>query len=43
MQWQTIIVTTGDIADLINAIIALILLITDRSGGGTPPSSDPAE
>ncbi|MGV9976133.1 hypothetical protein [Micromonospora wenchangensis] len=43
MQWQTIVATTGDIANLINAIIALILVITNRSDGGTPPSGDPAE
>ncbi|MEU4239996.1 hypothetical protein [Actinoplanes sp. NPDC026619] len=43
MHWQTIIATTGDIANLINAITALILVITNRSGDGTSPNSNPSE
>ena len=45
MQWQTIIAAIGDIADLVSAATALILLIINHRAGGTPPSggrpSDP--
>ncbi len=43
MQWQAILATSADIADMVSAIVALVLVITHNYSRRTPPSDEPTE
>jgi hypothetical protein len=40
-QWQAIMATIGDLSEMTNAAIAVILLIVSRGGRGKPPGGRP--
>lgn len=41
-HWQAIMGTIGDVSEMANAAVAVILLIISRHGGGKPPHGGPA-